>query len=308
MGSMLRPEMNLLVALDALLSEKSVTKAAAKLGLTQPALSASLARLRRHFNDQLLVRDGNSYRLTPLAARLADPTANALDAARKVFASEAVFDPSTSTREFQIYGSDYAFAAIGSRVSTAVREIAPSVRFRFMQHTPAIVEDRLDTLRTVDGILLPHGFTSGLSGIDVFEDNWLCVVAKDNEAVGEQLTIANLRELPWVFTYQSRSAFTPAARQLQMSGIDPHVDVVVEGFLALPYFIAGTERIGFIQAALADRVTALGDLRLIEPPFDIVPLRDALWWHPAHDEDPGHHWMREQFRLHGNVADEAAAS
>ncbi|WP_336853503.1 LysR family transcriptional regulator [Sinomonas albida] len=302
---MIRPELNLLVALDALLAEKSVTKAAEKMGLTQPALSASLARLRRHFNDPLLVREGNSYRLTPLAARLTDPTANALDAAHKVFSSEAVFDPATSTREFQIYGSDYAFATIGSRVSTAVKEVAPSVRFRFMQHTPTIVEDRLDTLRTVDGIVLPHGFTSGLSGVDVYEDEWLCVVAADNEAVGEELTIANLRELPWVFTYQSRSAFTPAARQLQMAGIEPHVDVVVEGFLALPYFVVGTARLGFIQEALAERVTAFGDLRVLKPPFDIVPLTDALWWHPTHDEDPGHQWMREQFRKHGNISGEA---
>ncbi len=296
---MARLELNLLVALDALLSERSVTKAAEKLHLSQPALSASLARLRVHFGDPILTREGNSYRLTPLAVRLAEQTAVALDAARKVFASEATFDPTTSTREFTVYGSDYAFASVGSRVSLGVREIAPQVRFRFMHHTPAIVEDPIQSLRTVDGMLLPHGFTTDLPCIDVYEDAWVCVVDADNEAVGDELTMDNLRELPWVFTYQSRSAFTPAGRQLQMMGVEPHIDVVVEGFLVLPYFVLGTNRIGMVQAELAERIAANGDVRVLEAPFDVVRLAGALWWHPMHTEDPAHIWMRQQFLRFG---------
>jgi DNA-binding transcriptional LysR family regulator len=296
---MARLELNLLVSLDALLSERSVTKAAEKLGLSQPALSASLSRLRIHFDDPILVREGNSYRLTSLAARLAEQTATALEAARKVFANEAVFDPATSTREFTVYGSDYAFASVGSRVSTEVARLAPNVRFRFMHHTPAIVEDPMQSLRTVDGMLLPHGFATDLPCLDVYEDAWVCVVAADNPAVGEQLTMDNLRELPWVFTYQSRSAFTPAGRQLQMIGVEPKIDVVVEGFLALPYFIAGTNRIGLVQSELADRITASGDIRVLEAPFDVVRLAGALWWHPMHTDDPSHIWMRQQFLRFG---------
>ena len=298
---MARLELNLLVSLDALLSERSVTKAAEKLGLGQPALSASLSRLRVHFDDPILVREGNSYRLSPLAARLAEQTATALEAARKVFANEAVFDPATSTREFTVYGSDYAFASVGSRVANEVKRLAPGIRFRFMHHTPAIVEDPMQSLRTVDGMLLPHGFATDLPCVDVYEDAWVCVVSADNAAVGEALTMDNLRELPWVFTYQSRSAFTPAGRQLQMIGVEPHIDVVVEGFLALPYFIAGTDRIGLVQAALAERITANGDLRVLEAPFDVVRLAGALWWHPMHTDDPSHVWMRQQFVRFGRL-------
>jgi DNA-binding transcriptional LysR family regulator len=296
---MARLELNLLVALDALLTERSVTKAAEKLRLSQPALSASLARLRVHFDDPLLVRDGNTYRLTPLAARLGEQTAIALDAARKVFANEATFDASTSTREFTVYGSDYAFATAGAAVANAVRETAPGIRFRFIQHTPAIVEDPSNTLRTVDGMLLPHGFATDLPCIDVYEDGWACVVAADNPAVGEALTMEHLRDLPWVFTYQSRSAFTPAGRQLQMIGIEPHIDVVVEGFLTLPYFVVGTDRIGLVQRKVADRMAAAGDIRVLDPPFDVVRLAGALWWHPMHTDDPSHVWMREQFLRYG---------
>ncbi len=292
---MARLELNLLVALDALLTERSVTKAAEKLRLSQPALSASLARLRVHFDDPLLTRDGNTYRLTPLAARLAEQTAIALDAARKVFANEATFDATTSTREFTVYGSDYAFATVGAAVANGVRETAPGIRFRFVHHTPAIVEDPMQSLRTVDGMLLPHGFATDLPCLDVYEDDWVCLVATDNHLVGDALTMEHLRDLPWVFTYQSRSAFTPAGRQLQMIGIEPHIDVVVEGFLALPFFLVGTDRVGLVQRKVADRLAASGDVRVLAPPFDVVRLAGALWWHPMHTEDPSHAWMREQF-------------
>ena len=113
-----RLDLNLLVALDALLTERSVTKAAERLHLSQPALSASLARLRTHFNDPILARRGNTYELTPLALRLTEHTTTALEAARRVFESQATWAPQDSTREFSIYGSDYGFATVGTAVSS----------------------------------------------------------------------------------------------------------------------------------------------------------------------------------------------
>jgi len=298
-----RPDMNLLVVLYALLSERSVTRAAQSLGLSQPAVSASLARLRIHFDDEILTRVGNTYRLTPLAIRLIDQTSSALEATRSVFSTAALFDPATSTREFSLYGSDYAFAIVGSRVSLAVRESAPQVRFRFALHNPAIVEDPMNTLRNVDGMLLPRGFASDLPSMDLYEDDWLAVIWSGNDTVGDALTLEDLHRLPWVFTYKTRSAFTAASRQLETIGIEPRVDVVVEGFLALPYFIVGTDRIGIVQKRLADRMLAAGDLRVLPLPFDALRLSGALWWHPMHNDDPGHQWMRQQFRRHGRSVD-----
>src|SRR6476469_443535 len=102
-----RVDLNLLIALDTLLRERSVTQAAAQLGLSQPALSASLARLRRYFDDELLTRVGNKYELTPLATVLLDRTGAALAATAEVFAAPVHFDPATSEREFELYVSDY---------------------------------------------------------------------------------------------------------------------------------------------------------------------------------------------------------
>ena len=181
-----RLDLNLLVSLDALLTERSVTRAAERLHLSQPALSASLARLRTHFNDPILARTGNSYELTPLASRLSEHTAAALDAARRVFDSQAEWDPSQSTREFAIYGSDYGIATTGRRLANLAAERAPGVRFRFMLHNPQIVEDAVNRLRGADGLFMPHGFLTDLPYTDLWTDSWVIVAAADNPSIGER--------------------------------------------------------------------------------------------------------------------------
>src|SRR3712207_5271392 len=125
-----RLDLNLLVSLDALLQERSVTRAAAQMGLSQPALSASLARLRRHFGDELLTRVGNESRLTPLAVQLRDLVRIALSGVERVFAAQTEFDPASSTREFSVLVSDYVVAVLGDTIAALLAEEAPHTRLR----------------------------------------------------------------------------------------------------------------------------------------------------------------------------------
>jgi LysR family nod box-dependent transcriptional activator len=299
-----RLDLNLLVALDALLTERSVTRAAERLHLSQPALSASLARLRTHFNDPILARRGNSYELTPLAIRLTEHTTLALEAARRVFESQATWSPLESTREFSVYGSDYGFATIGTEVSRLATQRAPGVRFRFMLHNPAIVDEVSTRLRAVDGMLIPHGYLTDLPFADLWRDGWVIVASDTNDAVGDHVSMEVLGQLPWVFTYQSRTAFTSAARQLQQLGIEPRVEVVVESFLSLPHFIRGTNRLGLLQAGLAPLAAQqVPGIRILPVPFDVTPIVNALWWHPVHNRDPEHAWMRSIFTEAARVVD-----
>ena len=290
-----RLDLNLLVALDALLTERSVTRAAERLHLSQPALSASLARLRTHFNDPILARRGNNYELTPLALRLTEHTTTALEAARRVFESQATWSPRDSTREFSIYGSDYGFATVGTAVSKLAAERAPGVRFRFMLHNPTIVDDASNRLRAADGMVIPHGYLSDLPYVDLWRDEWIVVASESNEAIGDELSMELLGQMPWVFTFQTRTAFTSAARQLQQLGIEPRVEAVVESFLALPHFISGTNRLGLLQAGLAPVARQVSGIRILAAPFDATPVVNALWWHPVHSRDPEHAWMRSIF-------------
>jgi len=298
-----RLDLNLLVALDALLTERSVTRAAERLHLSQPALSASLARLRTHFNDPILARRGNAYELTPLALRLIEHTTTALEAARRVFESQAIWTPHDSTREFSIYGSDYGFATIGAAVSKLAAEAAPGVRFRFMLHNPGIVDDAVNRLRSADAMVIPHGHLTDLPYMDLWRDDWVIIASESSERIGDELTMEVLGELPWVLTFQTRTAYTSAARQLQHLGIEPRVEAIVESFLSLPHFVAGTDRLGLLQAGLARTAERVTGIRILAPPFDATPVVSALWWHPVHSRDPEHAWMRGLFEQAAKLVD-----
>jgi DNA-binding transcriptional LysR family regulator len=290
-------DMNLVVALRALLEERHVTRAGERIGLSQPAMSASLARLRRHFGDELLIRDGASYELTALGAVLLDRTRSACDMLERVFASQARFDPSLEKREFTILASDYAVAVFGVRFARAVHACAPQVRLTFRQVPAEITQDPAGMLSTVDGLLMTHGVISGLPTVELYRDRWVCVVAQDNPEVGESLTLGQLADLPWAI-YQ-RVYDATVARQLSMLGVEPRVQVSVDSFQLLPAMVAGTSRIAMVHALLAERLGPDSGIRVLECPFEAVPVHEALWWHPVHSHDAGHRWLRETAALVG---------
>jgi DNA-binding transcriptional LysR family regulator len=286
-------DLNLLVSLDALLEQRSVTRAAQQLGLSQPALSASLARLRRHFGDELLSRVGNSYRLSPLAAQLKPRVRLALDGIERVFTAQPEFDPAESTREFSILVSDYGAAVLGDTVAQLLGEEAPRARLRLAHNTPAAVDNAEQTLLNTDLLVLPHGFVTDLPHADLHRDRWVMVVSADNDAVGDELTVELLETLPWVATYHGPTASTPAARQLRQLGIEPRVQVVTESFLTVPGLVAGSGRIALLQERLVRLLPLDVGVRMLAPPFELGPLVEAMWWHPVHDRDPEHAFFRD---------------
>jgi DNA-binding transcriptional LysR family regulator len=286
-------DLNLLVSLDALLQERSVTRAAARMGLSQPALSASLARLRRHFGDELLARAGNEYRLTPLAVQLKELVRIALSGVERVFTAQPEFEPASSTREFTLLVSDYVVAILGDTIAELLGEEAPHTRLRLTPHSPAMVERADQVLLTADVMLLPRGFITDLSHRDLYRDEWVCVVASDNRVVDDGLTVEDLETLPWVLTYHGQTASTSAARQMRMLGIEPRVQVVTENFLTVPTLIAGSERIALLQRRLVDQLPLNAGIRALAPPFEAAPLIEAMWWHPVYDDDPEHVYLRD---------------
>ncbi|MFI2297175.1 LysR family transcriptional regulator [Isoptericola sp. NPDC019571] len=286
-------DLNLLVSLDALLQNRSVTKAAAQMGLSQPALSASLSRLRRHFDDPLLSRRGNEYHLTPLALQLRERTRVVLAGVERVFAAEPVFDPASSTREVRIVASDYSVAVLGPSMTAILAKEAPAMRLHFAANTPSLIDEAERVLVGADLIVMPHGFLTDLPHADLHDDRWVCLVAESNTEVGDELTKDQLRAMPWVMTFHSPTASTPAARHLRMLGIEPHVEVVTEQFLTVPALVAGTRRIALLQERLAERLPANAGVRAVSCPVDLGSLVEAMWWHPVNERDPEHVFLRD---------------
>ncbi|WP_062466638.1 LysR family transcriptional regulator [Demequina maris] len=285
-------DMNLLLPLHALLEERSVSRAAQRLSLSQPALSASLAKLRRLFGDELLVRHGNAYELSPLAVSLRERTWAAVQTMDRLFSAQAEFDPATSDRDFRILGADYAFRIAGREISLAVSAAAPHARLTFETLTWETLEAAPESLRDCDGMILPHGFIGSDRYLDVLEDRWVVVAWEHNEELGETLTEQDLARLPWVLAMNRATQFTPAVRQMQTLGIEPRVEVVTPSFATLPALVAGTQRLGLLQERLALAVQSLHGLRILEFPVPVPPIKDAFWWNGIYDSDPGHQWLR----------------
>jgi DNA-binding transcriptional LysR family regulator len=284
-------DLNLVLSLRALLEERNVTRAGQRVGLSQPAMSAALARLRRHFDDDLISRAGKQYELTALGRALLDRTATACDLLERVFTSRADFAPGSEEHEFTLLTSDYALSVFGAELAQRVHAEAPGVRLRFQRTPGDVTEDTETLLSTADGLLMPHGVISGFPAVELFADRWVFLVAETNDEVGDQLTMDDLARLPWV-AYQ-RTYDAPAARQLSMLGIEPQVEVSVDSFQALPFLVAGTRRIALVQQRLAELLSGVAAVRRMEAPYGAVPLQEALWWHPVHTHDAAHIWLRE---------------
>jgi DNA-binding transcriptional LysR family regulator len=288
-------DLNLLVALRALLHERNVTRAGEAIGLSQPATSAALARLRRHFGDELLTRDGQRYVLTPLGTSLLDQAEVALRYVEHTFAARPTFDAASSDREFTVIMSDYALAVLGPELVRTLERHAPNVRLRIQPTNREVVDDASSALRAADVMVLPRGYLTDLPSTDLYRDRWVCVCAADNNLVGDSISAADVVRLRWVTTYDAPTQFTPADKALKLAGVERRADIVVENFLTVPFLLSRTQRVCVLQQRLAQTLQAASDVRMVELPMAVPELVEAVWWHPSRTSDPGHRWLRRLF-------------
>lgn len=284
-------DFNLVRPLLALLEEKSVTKAAQRLHMSQPSLSAALARLRLHFGDPLLERRGREYELTPMAMQLLEHSYSAEMVLERLFGVQANFDPQLSEREFSLFVTDYGAAVLVPAVIRELEGEAPNVRLRLHNMVADTVTRAPDSIREFDGLVMPHGYFQS-SFVDLYRDRWVCMVAVENSEVGTEITLEQLASLSWVFTFNSPTEYTLAGKHLEQVGIEPRVAVVAPSFLALPFLLSQTSRISLIQESMGVKLAKSGLVRLVECPIPLVPIQEAMWWHRAHDLDPEHIWFR----------------
>src|SRR5246127_3132452 len=268
-------DLNLLVALRELVRERSVTRAAQRLGVTQPAASASLSRLRRHFGDELLIREHGEYVLTPLGEQLAQQVEAVCAAAERLFAASSEFDQKTSDREFTLVMADYTIMVMGEALSQAVQRAAPRARLHIRLVRESLATEYSDGIRFVDGMVAPP--TNGFSlpdtrSAELFRDRWVCVLDGDNPVLdgGSALRIHDLASLQWVAPYYRAGSrvvtSVPVMRQLALLDLQPRIAVRVESYLAVPYFVTGTDRVALMQERLATRLAAPPHPRGVEWP------------------------------------------
>lgn len=290
MVNLLTADLNLLVALDALLMERNVTRAGARIGISQPAMSSSLQRLRRQFDDQLLTRIGSAYELTPLAQVLQEDVSQILRMVERTFDAQAIFDPALSTRSFRIVTSDYCLTALSGTLMNMLQKEAPGVQVHFDAVTPQAVERIKETLQTADLMLIPKGHFSGFPHTELFTDNWVCVTGDTSPE--KTLTVDEMRDARWARLFGTEVDSTLADRRVYDLQLGEKTDIIVDSFLMLPFAVAGTSRLALVQERLARMLASVAGVKIMQLPISLPTLVECAWWHPSKSPDPGHQWFR----------------
>ncbi|HTZ28514.1 MAG TPA: LysR substrate-binding domain-containing protein [Streptosporangiaceae bacterium] len=293
MASVSSIDLNLLIALGALLEERNLTRAGEKTNMSQPAMSGALARLRRHFDDELLVRDGRQYQLTPLARRLLPDVRDALRQVERTLEARPEFDPATSTRTFSLVMSDYAVTVLVDPLLRRVHEEAPQVGLTVHPLPPDLAESDRGMLQH-DLVIGPLGFSFPGESEEIFRDRFVCIVDPGNSRLaGGALSLADFGELPHaVATFGQREILNQAESALEALGVPRNIQVTTEGWLPLPFVVAGTELVAVVPERLARRVASTAGVAVCEPPFGTIELLEAVWWHPTRSGDQAVRWIR----------------
>ncbi|WP_405961702.1 LysR family transcriptional regulator [Streptomyces sp. NBC_00024] len=291
MAGLHRVDLNLLPLLAALLQHRSVTRAAQAVGLTQPAMSNALQRLRRTLGDELLVRVGREYVLTTRADALIEPVNLILETATSQVLTPPTFDPATSGRTFRIAASSASALTVLPALSAMVAVSAPDVRLHL--EAPASSMDLTRGEATADVALLPDTMPTSLPRERLYDESWVVVADANNDRIGATLTVDDLARLPHV-VFEWERGRVGAQQALARMIPDLIVQVVVFEFLMIPSVVSGTNMIALLHRRLAQQLAPRNGLRIMEPPLPLPPLGVDLVWNPRGAGDPGLAWLREQ--------------
>jgi LysR family nod box-dependent transcriptional activator len=300
-----RFDMNLLVALDALLTEQNTTRAGKRVNLSQPAMSCALARLRSYFNDPLLTQVGRNLIPTPLGLSLAQPVRELLMRTEATLDSRPHFNASTARRKFRLMMSDYVSTVLMAEVSKRAERIAPGLSFEILPHgiDPQTALDKGD----VDLLLMPDDFLPSEHRSEIlFEEHYVCVACAGNAQIAGRITREQYLESRHVVARPgAHPQRRPAIDELFLDrlGHERRIDVVVGEFSVLPQYVVGSTRIATMHQRLASLYARYLPLKILSMPFACPPVREAASWHRHRDQDLGLAWVRELLK---NTAEELA--
>jgi DNA-binding transcriptional LysR family regulator len=287
-------DLNLLVVLDALLEQRGVTRAAEQLGLSQPATSAALARLRRLLGDPLFVKAGQEMRPTPRAIELAAPVRRVLGMVREEILQTAGFDPATSDKTFQLIAPDIAEVILLPRLLARLRERAPGVRIR-AQSMPRHAAAQALASGAAD---LALGYFPDLRRNEfyqqrLFKHRYRCVVRRDHPGFGARMTLRQYLDAPHAVVW-------PEGREhlfetyMQSRKLERRVVLELSHFTSLLTLIPSSDLIATVPEDLASFFEAHADIRVLDLPLRAPEVEVHQFWHQRLHRDAAHAWLRQQ--------------
>lgn len=292
---MKKHDMGLLVSLDVLLEEANVTRAARRLAISQPALSAQLARLRQVLDDPLLVpaERGRGMRLTPRAAQLKSPLHELLTRLEDLVEAPYAFDPSTAKRDFTIALNDNAAMTIGLDLIECIRKQSyAGIRLAMLQIPRDEVLD-LAARGRIDLVIGTRAFMPpGLRTHDLVDDRFQVAQRKGHPRGTAAMTLEQYCAYEHVLVSTNGSYHSGIDDFLAELGHYRHTTVSVQYYTAVPPILERTNCLATLPERFLHRFDHMIDR--FDLPFTFDPFQLQVGWHPRFDEDLGHQWLREQ--------------
>lgn len=290
-----RLDLNLLVALDALLTERSIVRAAERLNLSPSATSNALARLRDYFGDELLVQVGRRMEPTPRALGLAETVRDVLVRIDSAIAVPPAFDPASSERAFRIFVSDYTQMVLVPHVLALASQVRCTARFEFL---PQVSHPQRSLERgEADLLVIPRGFLSPDHPQQVlYTEDFVCVVWRDSALARGELTLERYLAAGHV-VMQPPGGIGDAFESwfVKQHGLARRVAATSHGFAPIAAMVVGTELVATVHARLARQLQAAWPIALRPPPVPITAMEQAMQWHQHRTQDPGLVWLRALF-------------
>lgn len=292
-------DLNLLVALRALLAERHVTRAAARIGLSQPAMSHALSRLRELLGDPLLVRTAHGMKPTARAEAMTAPLERALDDLGRVLASPAPFEPRLSKRTFHIATDDYMELVLLPRFLAQLWAEAPNVDIRVVSLSTRANEDLAEgRLDLAMGVIGQFGRPEPPQGIRVqrlISDRFVCVVRDDHPVAKKRLSLEDFVALPHALVAPRGASGGIVDTALARMGKQRRVAIQVPHFLVAPHVVRETDLVLTLAERIARSLAPLLGLRQIAPPLELEGFSMSMVWHERQHGDPAHAWLRGIF-------------
>ena len=295
-------DLNLLVALDAMLTERSITRAAQRVHLSQSAMSSALGRLRDYFGDELLVQVGRQLELTPRAQVLREAVRDVLVRIDTSIAAQPQFDCTTSDREFRLCISDYTMEVLIPQALAIAAGQRSTVRFRLLPQVshPAHALEQGEA----DLLVIPKAYCSPDHPTEtLFNDEFVCVVWNQSSHARHGLDFERYASAGHA-VMQPLDTDKPAFESwyVQRYGLSRRIEVTTYSFAALPFLVVGTDRVATVHAMLAGRVASALPITLLPLPLPMPPFEQAMQWHKHRSLDPGLLWLRNVMLQAARVA------
>lgn len=288
-------DLNLLVAFDALMAERSVTKAARRIGRTQPAMSAALSRLRGLFDDQLFVRGRDGLQPTPRAAELAEPLRRALDEIGRTIGFSQTFDPAQSRLLLNVALQEHATFKVLPKLLACLHRQAPGTRLNVRAYTARDHAVALLDAGEADVAIgvPPSGAPGRILTRALFEERYVCVLRKNHSAAGKPLDLHTFLSLEHLLVSPEGDRFGHMDTALAERGLTRSLAVTLTQMYAAPALIAASDLIATLMQGVVDLSGHADRLAVLDPPLPVAPCPYVMSWHRRNDAHPAQRWLRD---------------